>query len=125
MILAVGAVLLILGEILSGPFAKIILLAAFLIVAFDVLVEAVKNIRRGEVFGESFLMTIAGIGAVCIGEIPEGVLVFLLYRLGEYLQDKAVASSRNPFRPFWTYGPTEPIWYKMDRSQKWMLVRWR
>ena len=94
MILAVGAVLLILGEILSGPFAKIILLVAFLIVAFDVLVEAVKNIRRGEVFGESFLMTIAGIGAVCIDEIPEGVLVFLLYRLGEYLQDKAVASSR-------------------------------
>lgn len=93
-ILAVGAVLLILGEILSGPFAKIILLVAFLIVAFDVLVEAVKNIRRGEVFGESFLMTIAGIGAVCIDEIPEGVLVFLLYRLGEYLQDKAVASSR-------------------------------
>ena len=93
-ILAAGAVLLILGEILSGPFAKAILLTAFLFVAFDVLVEATKNIRRGEVFGESFLMTIAGIGAVCIGEIPEGVLVFLLYRLGEYLQDKAVASSR-------------------------------
>lgn len=93
-ILAAGAVLLILGEVLSGPIGKAILLAAFLIVAFDVLVEAVKNIRHGEVFGESFLMTIAGIGAVCIGEIPEGVLVFLLYRLGEYLQDKAVASSR-------------------------------
>ena len=45
-ILAAGAVLLILGEILSGPFAKAILLTAFLFVAFDVLVEATKNIRR-------------------------------------------------------------------------------
>lgn len=94
-ILAVGAVLLIVGKLLlSGTASFVVLLAAFLLVAFDVLVEAVKNIRRGEIFGESFLMTIAGIGAVCIGEIPEGVLVFLLYRLGEYLQDKAVASSR-------------------------------
>ena len=94
-ILAAGAVLLIIGKLfLSGTAFLVVLLAAFLLVAFDVLVEAVKNIRRGEVFGESFLMTIAGIGAVCIGEIPEGVLVFLLYRLGEYLQDKAVASSR-------------------------------
>ena len=94
-ILAGGAVLLIVGKLLlSGTASLVVLLAAFLLVAFDVLVEAVKNIRRGEVFGESFLMTIAGIGAVCIGEIPEGVLVFLLYRLGEYLQDKAVASSR-------------------------------
>ena len=90
-----GAILLIVGKLfLSGTVSLVVLLAAFLLVAFDVLVEAVKNIRRGEIFGESFLMTIAGIGAVCIGEIPEGVLVFLLYRLGEYLQDKAVASSR-------------------------------
>ena len=63
-------------------------------VAFDIVLGAIKNIRRGDIFGENFLMTIAGIGAVCIGEIPEGVLVFLLYRLGEYLQTKAVSSSR-------------------------------
>ena len=93
-VLALGAVLLVAGELLKGTPSRAVLLAAFLLVAFDVLVEAIKNIRRGEIFGESFLMTIAGIGAVCIGEIPEGVLVFLLYRLGEYLQDKAVASSR-------------------------------
>lgn len=71
-----------------------VLLVAFALVAFDIVRGAVKNIRRGDVFGENFLMTIAGIGAVCIGEIPEGILVFLLYRLGEYLQTKAVSSSR-------------------------------
>ena len=51
------------------------------------------NIREG-IGKDDFCNTLNGIGAVCIGEIPEGVLVFLLYRLGEYLQTKAVSSSR-------------------------------
>lgn len=82
------------GILLKGLAATAVLLAAFALVAFDIVLGAVKNIKRGDIFGENFLMTIAGIGAVCIGEIPEGVLVFLLYRLGEYLQTKAVSSSR-------------------------------
>lgn len=100
-ILCIGAVLLIVGILLKGIvstavgiLSATILYAAFAIVAFDIVKGAVKNIRRGDIFGENFLMTIAGIGAVCIGEIPEGILVFLLYRLGEYLQTKAVSSSR-------------------------------
>ena len=99
LILAAGAALLCLGlglrALLPSPLAgTVVLTAAFILVAFDIVVQAVKNILRGDIFGESFLMTIAGIGAVCIGEIPEGVMVFLLYRLGEYLQTKAVSSSR-------------------------------
>ena len=82
------------GVLLKGIVSTAMLLVAFALVAFDIVRGAVKNIRRGDVFGENFLMTIAGIGAVCIGEIPEGILVFLLYRLGEYLQTKAVSSSR-------------------------------
>ena len=99
MILAAGAALLGLGLglrlLLPGTVTgTLVLIAAFILVALDIAVEAVKNILRGDIFGESFLMTIAGIGAACIGEIPEGILVFLLYRLGEYLQTKAVSSSR-------------------------------
>lgn len=93
-ILCIGALLLIVGLILGNSAGTIILLAAFVLVAWDIILGAVKNIKRGDVFGENFLMTIAGIGAICIGEIPEGILVFLLYRLGEYLQTKAVSSSR-------------------------------
>lgn len=93
-ILCAGAVLLVAGVLLKGIVSTAVLLVAFALVAFDIVRGAVKNIRRGDVFGENFLMTIAGIGAVCIGEIPEGILVFLLYRLGEYLQTKAVSSSR-------------------------------
>ncbi len=95
-----GAVLLIAGLILKFSLSQapwmetVVLFAAFATVAAEILVQAVNNIRHGDVFGESFLMSIAGIGAVCIGEIPEGVMVFLLYRLGEYLQTKAVSSSR-------------------------------
>jgi len=98
--LAAGAVLLVVGVLLKVfltgiPWAAtVVLLAAFIVVAAEIVVQAVGNIRQGEIFGESFLMAIAGIGAVCIGEIPEGVMVFLLYRLGEYLQTKAVSSSR-------------------------------
>lgn len=98
--LAAGAVLLAAGVLLklflSGTpwVSTVVLLAAFLVVAAEIVLQAVNNIRRGDIFGESFLMAVAGIGAVCIGEIPEGVMVFLLYRLGEYLQTKAVSSSR-------------------------------
>lgn len=94
MILGIGVALLAAGILLSGVLRTALLLAAFVIVAWDIVLGAIKNIRHGDVFGENFLMTIAGIGAVCIGEIPEGVLVFLLYRFGEYLQTKAVSSSR-------------------------------
>ncbi len=96
-ILCIGAALLAGGIALKSFFeilGLVVLYVAFAFVAFDIVVGALKNIRRGDIFGENFLMTIAGIGAICIGEIPEGILVFLLYRLGEYLQTKAVSSSR-------------------------------
>ncbi len=71
-----------------------VFLLAYLIVGGEVLVRAAKNIARGQVFDENFLMTIATIGAFCIGEYPEGVMVMLLYQLGELFQDYAVQRSR-------------------------------
>ena len=88
MTLAAGAVLLAAGVLLKvflpdpAWISMAVLLVAFLVAAAEIMVEAVNNIRRGDVFGESFLMAIAGIGAVCIGEIHEGVMVFMLYRMG-------------------------------------------
>lgn len=69
--------------------------AAYLAVGFDVLVSTFKNILKGKIFDENFLMTVASIGAVCLGEITEGVAVMLLYQLGELLQSIAVGASRN------------------------------
>lgn len=66
----------------------------YLIIGYDVLLEAGKNIIKGEVFDEKFLMSIATIGAFAIGEYPEGVAVMLFYQVGELFQSVAVGKSR-------------------------------
>ena len=71
-----------------------IYIISYLIVGLDVLIEAIKNIFKGEVFDENFLMTIATIGAFTIGEYPEAVAVMLFYQVGEMFQSYAVDKSR-------------------------------
>ena len=71
-----------------------IFLAAYLIAGGDVLYRAVRNILRGQVFDEHFLMGVATVGAMVIGEYPEGVAVMLFFQLGEYFQSRAVEKSR-------------------------------
>ena len=68
--------------------------AAYLIAGYDVLMTALRNICRGRVFDENFLMAVASLGAMLVGESAEGVMVMLLYQLGEYLQHRAVNKSR-------------------------------
>ncbi|MDR1776150.1 MAG: HAD-IC family P-type ATPase [Actinomycetes bacterium] len=67
---------------------------AYLLIGGEVLVSAVRNIVRGQVFDENFLMAIASIGAFAIGQHTEAVAVMLFYRVGEFFQDRAVARSR-------------------------------
>jgi len=67
---------------------------SFIIVGGDVVLKAVKNIFRGQVFDENFLMSIATIGAFFIGQFPEGVAVMLFYQVGELFQSYAVNKSR-------------------------------
>ena len=67
---------------------------SYIIVGGDVVKRAVKNISKGQVFDENFLMSIATIGAFFIGEYPEGVAVMLFYQVGELFQSYAVGKSR-------------------------------
>ncbi len=67
---------------------------SYILVGGDVVMKAVKNIFKGKVFDESFLMSIATIGAFLIGEYPEGVAVMLFYQIGELFQSYAVDKSR-------------------------------
>lgn len=67
---------------------------AYLIAGGDILLKAFRNIIKGEVFDENFLMSIATLGAFSIKEFPEAVMVMILYQVGEYFQDKAVDKSR-------------------------------
>lgn len=72
----------------------VLFLAAFAIIGGDVLLKAIKNISRGRVFDENFLMSIATIGAFSIGDYSEGVAVMLFYQVGELFQSYAVDKSR-------------------------------
>lgn len=79
----------------AGPWAEYFpLSAAYLIVGYPVLLGAFRDILRGKIFNELFLMAIASLGAMAIGEPHEAVGVMLFYSLGELLQEKAVRSSR-------------------------------
>ena len=71
-----------------------IFLVGYFIVGWDILRKAMRNIIRGKVFDENFLMAVATIGAFCIGEFPEAVAVMLFYQIGELFQSYAVDKSR-------------------------------
>ena len=77
------------------PWSFSIFLLSYLLAGGDVLLTALKNILRGRIFDENFLMSIATTGAIAIGEYPEAVMVMVLYQTGEYFQHKAVEKSRH------------------------------
>lgn len=83
-----------LGFQYSNQVSFAVFIVAYVIVGKDVLLKAFSNIKRGKVFDENFLMTIATVGAIIIGEYPEAVGVMLFYMVGEFLQSLAVNKSR-------------------------------
>jgi ATPase, P-type (transporting), HAD superfamily, subfamily IC len=82
-----------------------IFIIAYIIIGKDVLLSAFKNILRGEVFDENFLMSIATLGAFAIGEYPEAVAVMLFYNVGELFQDMAVNRSRKSIKALMNIKP--------------------
>ena len=89
------AILLVLGFVVSdNTISSMLFLISYIIVAYDIIIKALKNIRNGNPLDENFLMTIASIGAFIIGEALEGVAVMLFYQIGEYFQVYAVDKSR-------------------------------
>lgn len=91
--LIIGIIIFIIGMILNEN--AILLVISYLIIGAEVLLNAVRNLVRGKVFDENFLMSIATIGAIAIGQYPEGVAVMLFYEIGELFQGYAVNRSRN------------------------------
>lgn len=98
--LIAGALIFVLGIIsnefinVSLPVYLIFLVLAYIILGGDVVIKAIKNITKGRIFDENFLMSLSTIGAFVIGEYPEAVAVMLFYQIGEYFQDLAVNRSR-------------------------------
>ena len=88
-------ILFILGLFIDNNIYKLIVLVfAYFLVGYEVLFKAISNFFKGKIFDENFLMTIATIGAFCIGEYSEAVAVMLFYNIGELLQDLVVDRSR-------------------------------
>ncbi|MCH3972595.1 MAG: cadmium-translocating P-type ATPase [Oscillospiraceae bacterium] len=92
----VSAALLIVALLLpvKGPWRLALFLVPYVVIGYDVVWEAIKNIAHGKVFDEHFLMSVATIGALCAGEYAEGIAVMLFYQVGELLEDSAVGHSR-------------------------------
>lgn len=79
---------------LEGTWRLLAFLVPYLVIGWDILWKAIRNILHGQVFDENFLMAIATVGAFCIGEYPEAVAVMLFYQVGELFQSYAVGRSR-------------------------------
>ena len=80
-------------------------LTAYFTVGYKVLAKAVRNIFRGQIFDENFLMSLATVGAIAIHALPEAVAVMLLYSVGEYLEERAVNRSRNSIQALLNFRP--------------------
>lgn len=92
-----SSILLIIAVILKNVnnIVSIILFGvSYLVIGYDILLKAIKNIKRGRIFDENFLMAFATTGAICINELAEAVTVMLFYQIGELFQDYAVNKSR-------------------------------
>ncbi len=95
--IAVGFLLLVLGhffDMLPKAYEKEILIVAYLIIGRHVLLTAGRNIFKGRITDENFLMAIATIGAILIGDVAEALGVMVFYRIGEYFEDRATEKSR-------------------------------
>ena len=97
MLMRIGgaAALFISGMVLEDiTVGVVLLLAAYALISWDILWRAAVNIRQGRVFDENFLIAVATLGAIALGDYSEGVAVMLLYQIGEWFQGYAVQRSR-------------------------------
>ncbi len=97
---------------------NILFIISYLIVGYDIVLKALRNITRGKVFDENFLMTIATIGAFFIGEFPEAVAVMLFYQVGELFQSYAVDKSRKSVAALMDIRPDYANVYRNEEIEK-------
>lgn len=97
---------------------NILYVIAYIIVGYDIILKAIKNIGRGKVFDENFLMSVATIGAFGIGEFPEAVAVMLFYQVGELFQSYAVDKSRKSIASLMDIRPDYANVYRKEEIER-------
>ena len=78
----------------QGYLRAVLYMIPYLVIGYDILLKAWKGIRNRQVFDENFLMAVATVGAICLGDFKEGTAVMLFYQIGELFQSYAVGKSR-------------------------------
>ena len=117
----ISFILLVLAFILkldNATINDILFIISYLIVGYDIILKALRNITRGKVFDENFLMTIATIGAFFIGEFPEAVAVMLFYQVGELFQSYAVDKSRKSVSELMDIRPDYANLYHNEKTER-------
>ena len=94
------------------------MLAAYILLGKDTVLKAVKNVERGDFFDENFLMTVATLGAIIIGEYPEAVAVMLFYEVGELFQSYAINKSRKSIADMMDIKPEYANVIRDNKSEK-------
>ena len=97
---------------------NILFITSYIIIGYDIILKALRNITRGKVFDENFLMTIATIGAFFIGEFPEAVAVMLFYQVGELFQSYAVDKSRKSVSELMDIRPDYANLYYNEKTER-------
>ncbi len=97
---------------------NILYVVAYIIVGYEIVLKAVRNIFKGKVFDENFLMIVATTGAFCIGEFPEAVAVMLFYQVGELFQNYAVDKSRGSVASLMDIRPDYANVYRKDEIER-------
>ena len=94
-IIIAAVLLIVLSQVPAEGSVKLVLyLIPYLVIGYDILLKALKGIRNKQVFDENFLMAVATVGAICLGDYKEGTAVMLFYQIGELFQSYAVGKSR-------------------------------
>ena len=98
---------------MKGYVKFVLFMIPYLVIGYDILKKAGKGILNRQMFDENFLMAVATIGAILLGDYKEGVAVMLFYQIGELFQSYAVGKSRRN------------ISERMENWSRWILMKWR
>lgn len=103
---------------MSQTLQLILILVAYILLGKDTILKAVKNVEKGDFFDENFLMTVATLGAIMIGEYPEAVAVMLFYEVGELFQSYAINKSRKSIADMMDIKPEYANVIRNNKSEK-------
>lgn len=110
---------------MKGYVKFVLFMIPYLVIGYDILKKAGKGILNRQMFDENFLMAVATIGAILLGDYKEGVAVMLFYQIGELFQSYAVGKSRRNISELMDIRRIMQILNRNGNRSRWILMKWR